>query len=232
MVTVTDVNGCMDTSSVMFTEPDSLTIAASISSNYNGQDLACYGTSTGSATVQVAGGTTAYTYLWSNGSTNITISGVTNGTYTATVTDSNGCSGTGSIVFNSSAIALTMNQTNIDCYGAATGTVGVTVNSGVPPFTYLWSTGDTIPSISGNISGLYWVSTTVNGCTSSDSGMATVLVSPIVDLGKDTTICNTESYTLDAGSGPNFTWNTGATTQSIVVNTSGTYSVIVENAQG
>ncbi len=169
-------------------------------------------------------------YQWSNGTTGKTTQISQAGPVYLTVTSPGGCVAYDtSLAVEVSNPLVILSDTALSYCDNSVGSLSVNTLSGA---SYLWSTGDTIPSISGNISGLYWVSTTVNGCTSSDSGMATVLVSPIVDLGKDTTICNTESYTLDAGSGSNFTWNTGATTQSIVVNTSGTYSVIVENAQG
>ncbi|SFD08613.1 T9SS type A sorting domain-containing protein, partial [Algibacter pectinivorans] len=51
----------------------------------------CNGSSNGAATVNVTGGTTPYTYVWSNGATTATITGVNAGTYNVTVTDANGC---------------------------------------------------------------------------------------------------------------------------------------------
>lgn len=53
-----------------------------------------------------------------------------------------------------------------------------------------------------------------------------------IDLGNDTTICDDASLTIDAGSYASYTWNTGARTRSIDVNTSGTYSVTVTDADG
>ncbi|MBW8051995.1 MAG: T9SS type A sorting domain-containing protein, partial [Cytophagales bacterium] len=78
----------------------------------------------------------------------------------------------------------------------------------------------------------YDSSTTVNGC---DSVIATTLIVnllPTIDLGADT-ICNGCSITLDAGAGfTSYDWSTGATTQTIIVDTTGIYSVMVTDANG
>ena len=53
--------------------------------------------------------------------------------------------------------------------------------------------------------------------------------SPKVDLGNDTTFCNSVDYTLDASNtGATYKWSTNETTQSININSPATYSVIVE----
>lgn len=71
------------------------------------------------------------------------------------------------------------------------------------------------------------------GC---QSPVAAVLVAvypaPIVNLGNDTTIASPNTVTLDAGTGVSYLWSTGATTQTIVVSTSGTYTVTVTDANG
>src|SRR5690606_23340559 len=73
-VTVTDANGCTTTASVTVNEPTVL--SASISSQTN---IACNGGATGSATVTVTGGTASYAYLWSNGATTATATGLAAG---------------------------------------------------------------------------------------------------------------------------------------------------------
>ncbi len=84
------------------------------------------------------------------------------------------------------------------------------------------------------ISGTYYDSLiTVNGCDSIIATTLTVNPLPTVNLGTDTMICNGCSITLDAGPGfSNYTWSTGDTTQSIVVNQAGTYTVQVTDANG
>ncbi|MDO8970215.1 MAG: hypothetical protein Q7U74_05965, partial [Saprospiraceae bacterium] len=73
-----------------------LTASAAVNSNYNGAQISCFpgqGTSNdGTAIVTPAGGSSPYTYAWSvGGQTNQTATGLAAGTYTVTVTDSEGC---------------------------------------------------------------------------------------------------------------------------------------------
>jgi ELWxxDGT repeat protein len=126
-VTVTDANGCTATASYEVTQPALLT--ASI----NNSSTAC----SNIATVTANGGTPGYSYLWSNGSTSATISGVPVGTYSVTVTDANGCTATASInltvaeAFNPSA-----SVTNVTCFGANNGVITVTNANGTAPFMF------------------------------------------------------------------------------------------------
>jgi hypothetical protein len=75
--------------------------------------------------------------------------------------------------------------------------------------------------------------TDANACSASDTVMVTINTPAFVDLGADTTICNTSTVTLDAGAGfSSYSWSTGATTQTITVSASGSYTVTVTNADG
>ncbi|WP_180856400.1 SprB repeat-containing protein, partial [Flavobacterium panici] len=86
-VTVTDANSCQITQSFTITEPAALTASPVAQTN-----IACFGGNTGSATISATGGTGGYTYSWSpSGGTAATATGLTAGTYTVTVTDSNLC---------------------------------------------------------------------------------------------------------------------------------------------
>jgi len=79
LVTVTDVNGCSDTASVILTQPDSLIASAVATSNYNGQNVSCYGNNNGSATSSAMGGTGAYSYLWNTNATTPSINNLSAG---------------------------------------------------------------------------------------------------------------------------------------------------------
>jgi len=106
------------------------------------------------------------------------------------------------------------------CTGPATLDAG---NAGA---TYLWSTGEVTQTINVNAIGAYWVEVTSGMCVSTDT--INVTGSVVVNLGPDTNICIGQSVTLDAGNaGATYLWSTGATTQTIVVNTTANYSVQV-----
>ncbi|MFK7952071.1 MAG: PKD domain-containing protein [Ekhidna sp.] len=73
----------------------------------------------------------------------------------------------------------------------------------------------------------------INGITQSVTEMVEILSNDLmVDLGVDTTICVDEILVLDAGTAASYVWNTGDTTQTINVDTLGTYWVEVTNATG
>src|SRR6185369_3784070 len=91
-VTVTDNNGCSDVAMITLTEPTQLLAGTITSTDYNGYNISCNGGSNGDATANPAGGSGGNTYLWSNGQTTQTATGLSAGTYTVTVTDNNGCS--------------------------------------------------------------------------------------------------------------------------------------------
>lgn len=84
-VTITDANECSTTEHVLISDPSFLVASTSVLNN-----TSC-GISDGMATVSGSGGTSPYTYLWSNGATTATMSDVPAGEYTVTITDANGC---------------------------------------------------------------------------------------------------------------------------------------------
>ena len=98
---VSDSKGCMSTSSVTITEPSKVEASAPTTTP------ASCANNDGTATTSGSGGTPNYSYVWKNSSnatvgTSATATGLTAGTYTVTVTDANGCTGTNSAVVGSS----------------------------------------------------------------------------------------------------------------------------------
>ncbi len=102
----------------------------------------------------------------------------------------------------------------------------------------MWSTGATTQSITVSTSGSYSVQVTnASGCQSAASAATTVTVNalpttPTITASGSTTFCTGGSVTLTAPTSTSYLWSTGATTQSITVSTSGSYSVQVTNASG
>ena len=133
-VTVSDANSCSATASGTVTGPPTLTI------NVTHVDDSCFQSRTGSALANVGGGNPPYTYSWSNiGSAQNNLSlGI--GNYVVTVTDSRGCTITGSTSINQPApFTHTLTSTNINCFGASTGTITLTAGGGIPNYTYIWN---------------------------------------------------------------------------------------------
>lgn len=161
--TVTDASGCSVTRSITVTQPSSITLTSSVTP-------ANCGMANGSTSVTVGGGTPAYTYTWSTGSTSASISGVAAGTYTVLVRDANNCLQTlSSTVPNLSgpSIAITT-QTNVSCFGGSNGVATALASAGTGTYTYSWSNGNVTPTASGLSVGVYTVSVTdAMGCLAS-----------------------------------------------------------------
>ncbi|HMC70624.1 MAG TPA: hypothetical protein VKJ07_15820, partial [Mycobacteriales bacterium] len=176
----------------------------------------------------------ASAYLWSNGATTQAITVTAGGSYSVTVTNANGCSATSAptvITVNPNpTAAITAGGPTTFCAG---GSVTLTASGGS---SYLWSTGAMTESIAATVSGSYSVTVTnANGC-SATSSPAVVTVNPLpaatITASGPTTFCSGGNVMLTASSGASYLWSTGATTASIVANSSGNYNVTVTNASG
>jgi hypothetical protein len=181
MVTVTDANACTATKDIIVTEPALLT-ASNIKTN-----VSCLGAATGSITTTVNGGTTPYTYVWSNGTTLSNATNLIAGNYTVTVTDQNGCTVTTSnnITQPGTGMSLTVTNNDVTCNGLANGKATANASNGATPYTYLWNNGSTNKVNNLVPGGTYTVTVTdANGCTITGS---TVVVE-YAPLGLNTTL--------------------------------------------
>lgn len=231
-VTVTDVNNCTNTANV------SVVVNPFPNATVSSNSPVCVGN-----TLSLnANGGNSYQWMGPNSFTsnvqNPSISNVTlaaAGTYTVTVTDANSCSTTTTtnVVVNNN-ITFTASSNSPVCVG---GTLNLT---SIPGASHQWvgpnsySSNDENPVIN-NVTlangGTYTVTVTnAQGCTG--SATVTVTVNPVVsvNLGNDTTLCNSQTMVLNAGNtGATYVWNDGSTNQTLTVSSAGTYSVTVSN---
>lgn len=96
--------------------------------------------------------------------------------------------------------------------------------------TYLWSTGSDSTTTLAWRSGLYWLAVTDSGCTSRDSIQTTVVALPAVSLPGDTLFCDSGVLKNPTTLPVTYQWSTGATADSIIVKSSGNYSLVMTNA--
>lgn len=226
-VSVEDANGCLETETFNISQPGVLDIAFSVT------DVTCYaghGTTgnDGSIATSMNGGTAPFTYAWSTGSTASSLSALASATYTLTVTDLNGCETT-----EPATVGFANNLPQPDLGADATLCQGETLvlNPGAYSL-YNWSTGQTSATINATTTNNYTVTVTDNNtCLGEDTITVYFNPLPVVSLGANTSSCG--PLTLAVGSGYSaYLWNTGGTTSSLTVTTSGTYSVTVTDANG
>lgn len=232
---VTDANSCGGTTTITITQP------TAVSAANNTTNVLCNGGSTGSASTLGSGGTSPYTYLWSNGGTTQNITGLIVGSYNVTLTDVNGCTAVSSAtvsqpnILNSSTVSVT------DATCSTGGAININVNGGIGGYVFNWSNGSTSEDVSGLAAGTYSVTITdSNGC-SIVNGSNTVNANgvPSISLNNVTNVSciglsnGAVNISVSGGQGPyTYSWNNGQTTEDLNALTTGTYSVTLTDNLG
>ncbi len=116
----------------------------------------CSGYSDGSAQVIVSVGTQPYHYSWSNGGSGNTISNLSAGTYTCTVTDADSCVSITNITLTD-PLPLVSNPviTDIPCEEVCIGAIDANVTGSNPPYNYNWSSGQITNPVTNLCAGTY-----------------------------------------------------------------------------
>jgi gliding motility-associated-like protein len=225
-VVVTDANGCVappsfPVNTTLYATPATPTITSV------GTYPVCFG-----QTAQLSS-SAATQYLWSSGSTSQTISVTTAGDYSVRITDVNGCQSLSSAPFNVSFLPLPAAPI-ISAVGPSTFCNGETVDlQAIGNGTVNWNNGASGAFITVGLSGQYTATLTdLNGCVSNNSSpiQVNVLATPAnatIQTSGPTDICEGDSVMLTANAAPSYAWSTGATSQSIWVYATGTYSVTI-----
>ncbi len=226
-VTITDANGCTAQSAVEAVTINANPVAQIVA---NGPTSICGNSSVG---ITASGGTS---YLWNDGTTTTpTINASASGDYFCVVTNAAGCSSTTSTITVSIFPApptptITAGSATTFCAG---GSVTLTSSAAT---SYDWGGGNTNQSLVVNASGSYTVTTTdANGCTAvSAAELVTVNANPVVTItaGGPTTFCLGGSVDLTSSEAAGNVWSSAQTTQTITVNSSGSYSTTVTDANG
>lgn len=205
-------------------------------------DITCRGLTNGTATVAGSGTVAPYTYTWSNGSTNATISNLAVGTYTVTVRDNKTCTKAGSIAIAQPAVlSVVATPTNVSCKGAADGSVSLAISGGTVPYTFTWSNGATSQNITNLAPGTYSVTVhDAHSCTPAITAAAITQPNAVLasTLNVTNVSCNGGSngaiaQNVSGGTAPyTYAWSTGATTANISGRPAGTYSVTITDSKG
>lgn len=176
-VTATDVNGCTGSSAAYINSSTPIVVTSSTTSSL------CTAP-TGSANLTISGGNPPYTTTWNTfpPQTGNSLSNVAPGNYAFSTVDINGCIQTGSVTIPPvSIISATLTTTPASCT-QSNGAINTTINSGTPPYTYIWSTTGTGPSLTGIPAGNYYV-TVVDNFSCSKQFYASVISNSPVQIG-------------------------------------------------
>ena len=255
-LTMTDANGCTTTTTTNLAQP--LPLSASATNT----PALCNGSADGTITVTATDGTAGYNVSWTgpvNGAPagteiassggNYTITGVSNGSYTVTITDLNGCTTTTTSTITQ-PVSLTASATNTAalCNGSADGTITVTSTNGTPAYNVSWAgpvngnpAGTEIGTSGGNYTitgasaGTYTITVTdLNGCTATTTSTITEPVLLTATATNTSVLCNggttgSVSATATNGTAPyNMSWAgpvTGDPAGTEIALSGGNYSV-------
>jgi hypothetical protein len=205
------------------------------------QNVSCFGANNGSIVTTVSGPFTApLSYTWSNNATTQNLGNLAPGTYTVSVMDANGCTGTAvATIVQPAPLTASATATNLACNAASNGAITLNVSGGTGPYAFNWSNNATTQNQSGLLPGLYTVTVTdANLCTTTASvTVGQPMASSIAVTGVATNIsCNNTSngiidITASGGTPPyTYLWNNTATTEDLSGLLPGTYTVTVTDA--
>lgn len=155
-------------------------------------DCSSYGSADGAVQSSIIGGIPPFLYVWSNGATTESISGVKAGRYTLKVIYGNSGIAESSVEVSEPAGTLSLNITVEDAgwYGGDDGGISIVVTDGVAPYSYTWAHDEEVtgPTISGLTAGLYQVAIT-------DSGPKPVTIIKVITVGQPEFVCGQDSIT-------------------------------------
>ncbi len=241
-LTLTDANNCSFYNTAVINEPTVLVLDLAVT------NASCFNFDDGSLDLTVAGGTSPYTYLWSNaGETSEDLSNLPAGTYSVTVSDDNGCTANiGEEVSEPDSLTLSAILTDALCYGDSNGDVNITLQGGTTPYSYNWSNGATSEDLIGLTEGQYTVSIEdALGCTqygsytlSDPDSLYIELFSPLNDHDHHISLAGGSDGQIDAsvfgGTAPyQYDWSLNGHSGEDLSNLSaGNYELIVTDNNG
>ena len=236
-ITVTDNAGCITVDSIGIKQPNLLFATPTLT------NVTCNGLSNGAIALIPAGGTPNYTYSWSNTKTTSSITTLSAGTYTVTLTDKNGCDTLQNFTITQpQALSASTAPTNVTCHGLTNGSILATPTGGTPNYTYSWSNAGAAANVNNLAAGIYTVTLTdANACTATNTATITQPGAIVITTVASNTSCNGGSdgavkATPSGGTGA-YTYNwfsvpIGSTNSTVGNLTAGGYTITVTDANG
>lgn len=239
-VTVTDDNGCVDSLTANVDEASGMVLT------FDTTGVSCFGGADGAIDITVNGGTQPYLFDWSNSETTEDVTGLTEGTYTVSVTDDAGCQLIQRFIPidqpDSLYTNITLQEDSISCddLNQLTGLVTQSPGGGVQPYTYAWNTAETTQNAFDFTADSFYVTLTdANGCTVTSSTVYNPYEPYTASIEVDSASCYGDTdgqalVSLNGGVGPFvYSWSGLSDEGPRVINLSpGDYFVDIEDAYG
>lgn len=236
-------HGCLDYAGV--SNMVAITISDNLAASAVGDNVTCFGGQDGSIELTPTGGTMPYTFLWTgNLGTIEDPQSITAGSYSVTVTDANGCTATtGATVLDGEQLLISTVVNSETCGGANNGSATVSVQTGTPPYNYIWSSTPVQSNAQAvNLAPGQYVVTVIDGLGCAQTDIITVNAGPPIDVTVTSTnvVClgenqgTAEVFSIANGSGVySYLWSPGGATSSAIDSLyDGDYTVVVSDNQG
>lgn len=232
LVSVMDASGCTQNAEFTVSEPETLLASLDVT------EITCFGANNGEIIATATGGTTPYSYAWSNGVSTLNNSSLSAGTYQVSIIDANNCSLTlTQDLSEPQLLEVSVQKTNNLCFGAEGGSLSTIVSGGTSPYSFSWSNGSSLSEITALSSGAYCLTVMdANQCSVSLCDTITEPAAITLSLQANTIPCFGElsgSITVNANGGVtpySFNWSDGESIQNLDSLPAGVYSLSMSDA--
>lgn len=203
-------------------------------------NITCNGLNNGTVTANITNGVSPVQFVWSNGATTATITGLSTGAYVVTATSGAGCTATAqsNAITQPDALQLSIAVTDEDC-NQANGAAVTTVTGGTLPYAYDWSNGATTADIENVSAGIYEIIVVdANNCAVTQNVEIISDGSPVINVNIDAVTCagfadGAINVSVSGGTAPyGYTWNNGANTPNLFGLVAGSYLLTVTDDAG
>ena len=151
-VTISDNVDCSKIESFSISTPEALVGVIDAS------QIPCFSSANGAVDLTVSGGSTPYSFVWSNGATTEDISNLEAGTFSVIITDNNNCTTTEQVTIEmTNELEINDITNSVSCNGDSDGSIDINVTGGNGNYTYEWSNGLTSEDLSNLSPGTYEV---------------------------------------------------------------------------
>lgn len=237
-VLVTDANGSTATLSVIVTEP------AVLAATGTQMNEPCNGNSLGEIDLSITGGTSPFSYVWSNSATTQDINGLSAGTYSVLVTDAHGCTTTANFTITEPDVLNTVatKDNDVICNGMNNGSATAHATGGTTPYSFLWDDANAqTDSNAVNLApGTYNVlvtdahgCTTVSSVTITEPNLLTTSISGSSDVSCNGGNDGSATASSNGGTLPySYVWSNGQTNAMATGLLAGSYTYTVTDGHG